>query len=91
MCLVLSLSLPAFAATSYARQPGEYLFGFGLGYLTGSTLYHISSYDASGGIESELEFPLNTVLFGLEGGLCQQEQEGAGCIQDCSSVVHEHR
>ena len=75
-CLVLSLSPPAFAAASFARQPGEYQFGFGLGYLTGSTLYHISSYDATGGIESELEFPLNTVLFSLEGGYVSKNRKG---------------
>jgi outer membrane protease len=47
-----------------------------LGYLTGSTIYHISAYDASGGIESELEFPLNTVLFGLEGGYISKNRKG---------------
>jgi outer membrane protease len=74
--LVLSLSLPAFAATAFDRQEGEYLFGFGLGYLTGNTLYHISVYDATGGIESELEFPLNTVLFSLEGGYVSKNAKG---------------
>ena len=74
--LVLALSLPAFAAPSVDRQGGEGLFGFGLGYLTGSTLYHISAYDATGGIESELEFPLDTMLYGLEGGYVSKNANG---------------
>lgn len=75
--LVLSLSLPSFAASSFDRKPDEGgLFGLGLGYLTGSTLYHISVYDATGGIESELEFPLNTMLFGLEGGYVSKNTKG---------------
>jgi outer membrane protease len=75
-CLVLSLSLPSFAATSFDRQASEGLFGVGLGYLTGNTLYHISSYDATGGIESELEFPLNTFLAGLEFGYISKNDRG---------------
>ncbi len=52
-------------------------FGFGFGYLNGNTLYHISSYDAIGsGIESELEFPLHTILFGLEGGYISKNDKG---------------
>ena len=42
--------------------------GIAFGYMRGMTLYHISFYDAAGsGGESELEFPLNTFLFGIEG------------------------
>ena len=44
--------------------------------MTGSTLYHISVYDATGGIESELEFPLDTMLFGLEGGYASKNEKG---------------
>lgn len=29
---------------------GKGLFGFGLGYMNGSTLYYVSAYDATGGI-----------------------------------------
>jgi outer membrane protease len=74
--LVLVLSLPAFAAPTLDRQAGEGLFGFGLGYMTGNTLYHISMNDATGGIESELEFPLDTMLFGLEGGYVTKNAKG---------------
>jgi outer membrane protease len=63
------MSLPVFAASSFDRKTEESVFGIGLGYLTGSTLYHISSYDTAGnGVESELEFPLKTFLLGLEFG-----------------------
>jgi outer membrane protease len=75
-CLVLALSLPSFAVSSFDRNSEEGMFGFGPGYLTGSTLYHISAYDATGGIESELEFPLNTVLFSLEGGYVSKNTKG---------------
>ncbi|MEK6745224.1 MAG: omptin family outer membrane protease [Nitrospirota bacterium] len=74
--LFLALSQPVIAAPAFNRQAGEGLFGFGLGYLTGSTLYHISIYDATGGVESELEFPLNTFLFGLEGGYVGKNANG---------------
>ena len=74
--LVLFLSLPSFAASSFDKRTEDGLFGIGLGYMTGSTLYHISSYDATGGIESELKFPLNTVLFGLEGGYVSKNAKG---------------
>lgn len=36
-----------------------------LGWLRGSTLYHISYYEGPSGIESELEFPLRTPMMGL--------------------------
>jgi outer membrane protease len=79
--LVLSLSLPAFAAPSVDRQAGEGLFGFGLGYLTGSTIYHISVYDATAGIESELEFPLDTMIVGLEGGYVSRNAKGQDALR----------
>jgi outer membrane protease len=75
-CLVLSLSIPSFAASSFDKKTEDGLFGVGLGYLNGNTLYHISSYDATGGIESELEFPLNTFLLGLEFGYIGRNDRG---------------
>jgi outer membrane protease len=80
-CLVVSLSLPSFGASSSDKKQEDGLFGIGLGYMTGSTLYHISIYDATGGIESELEFPLNTVLFGLEGGYASRNAKGQDAFQ----------
>jgi hypothetical protein len=70
------MSLPVFAASSFHNNAEEGLLGFGLGYLTGIMLYHISACDATGGIESELEFPLNTVLFSLEGGYVSKNTKG---------------
>ena len=68
--LILAAAGPARSATSFSsyEEPSVSQFGFTLGYMTGMTLYHISSYDTSGsGVESELEFPLNTMLFGIAG------------------------
>jgi len=76
VCLVLAPSMPAFAAPSIDKQADEGSVGIGLGYLRGSTLYHISAYDATGGIESELEFPLDTLLFVLEGGYVSRNAKG---------------
>jgi outer membrane protease len=64
------------AAPPFQQNASNYAFGYGIGYLNGNTLYHISVYDATGGIESELEFPLNTVLFGLEGGYVSKNAKG---------------
>ena len=64
------------AAQPFQQNAIDYAFGYGIGYLNGNTLYHISVYDATGGIESELEFPLNTVLFGLEGGYVSKNAKG---------------
>lgn len=36
-----------------------------IGYLNGDTTYHISYYSGPSGIESELEFPLKTVMAGI--------------------------
>lgn len=38
-----------------------------LGYLQGHSLYHISYYEGPSGIESELEFPLNSSMAGVSG------------------------
>ena len=41
--------------------------------LRGHTTYHISYYEGSSGIESELEFPLKTYLIGLDGAISYKE------------------
>jgi len=75
-CMILAVSLPAFAAPYRQETQKHGIFGFGIGYMNGNTLYHISDYDATGGIESELEFPLNTFLLGLEGGYVSKNAKG---------------
>ena len=75
-CLLLMPALSGNAAPSAWQDPGDGTFGIGLGYLTGNTLYHISSYDATGGVESELEFPLQTPLFSLTGGYISRDRKG---------------
>ncbi len=54
-----------------AAQEGPYFdIGLPVGYTSGDTTYHTSSYDAAGnGTESELEFPIKTYLIGLHGEL----------------------
>jgi len=64
------------AAQPYQQNSSDTTFGLGLGHLTGNTLYHISSYDATGGIESELEFPLKMFLFGIEGTYNSKNRKG---------------
>jgi outer membrane protease len=48
-----------------------------LGYMSGKTLYHISSYDTTGtsGIESELEFPIQAVFIGIEYSFGRKDPE----------------
>lgn len=75
-CIVIALSETATAAPPFQKSSSDNTFGLGLGSLNGHTLYHISIYDATGGVESELEFPLNTVLFGLEGGYVSKNTKG---------------
>jgi outer membrane protease len=49
-----------------ASERGFYVdLGVPVGILAGDTTYHISAYDGSGGVESELEFPLESPLFGV--------------------------
>lgn len=80
--LLLSLSGVAQAEPSGQKGLDSKTFGIGLGYLTGNTLYHISSYDTAGnGIESELEFPLNTMLLGLEGGYVGRNDQGREALK----------
>jgi outer membrane protease len=64
------------AAPPFQQRSGDTTFGIGLGSLNGNTLYHISVYDATGGVESELEFPLNTFLLNLEGGYVSKNEKG---------------
>jgi outer membrane protease len=74
--LFLSLSVTARAASPFQQDATDNFLGLGFGFLNGKTLYHISVYDATGGVESELEFPLNTMLFGLEGGYVSKNAQG---------------
>lgn len=39
------------------------------GHISGNATYYITSYKGTSGIESELEFPLNNSLLGIEGSL----------------------
>ena len=75
-CLLLLPALSGNAAPSASRDPGEGSVGIGLGYLNGNTLYHISVSDATGGVESELEFPLEAMLFGLAFGYVGRDDKG---------------
>jgi outer membrane protease len=76
-CLFLSSSVTVQAAQPVQQSSGDITFGIGIGYLNGNTLYHISSYDATGqGIESELEFPLKTFLFSIQGGYLSKDLKG---------------
>jgi len=45
---------------------GSFSAGLQTEYLNGNTTYHISEYVGSSGIESELEFPLKTILAGVK-------------------------
>jgi len=76
---VVAALLPGPAHGAEAPLTGgaaSFAFSLGLGILQGNTLYHISSYDATGGIESELEFPLQTTLAGLEFGYHEKDPKG---------------
>jgi outer membrane protease len=82
--LLLSTSAHARSVSSFASydDPSVSTFGLSYGYMTGMTLYHISSYDITGsGIESELEFPLNTFLLSLEGSYRGAERAAEGRVQ----------
>jgi len=77
ICLFLSSSVTAQAAQPVQQSSNDITFGLGIGYLNGNTLYHISSYDTTGqGIESELEFPLKTFLFSIQGGYLSKDPKG---------------
>lgn len=76
-CLFLSSSMTVQAAQPAQKSSGDIAFGIGFGSLNGNTLYHISSYDAAGqGIESELEFPLETFLFSIQGEYLSKDLKG---------------
>jgi outer membrane protease len=47
---------------------GYYYIGLDAGYLNGHSTYHISSYSGSSGVESELAFPLQTFMAGVDVG-----------------------
>ncbi len=48
------------------------------GYLAGDTTYHINSYTGSSGVESELEFPLETYVLGVSGEIGGGQEERGG-------------
>jgi outer membrane protease len=68
-------------AAPYQWSSNDVTLGVGVGHLTGNTLYHISAYDATGGIESELEFPLKTFLLGLEYGYVGRNARGQDALK----------
>jgi len=86
LCLIAVLLLLWSSAVPCARaeQPAAPAqrsvsgsMGVGFGTLNGNTLYHISSYDTAGnGIESELKFPLQETLLGVEGGIVVKNAKG---------------
>jgi outer membrane protease len=79
-CLAAAFLLLTLSST--ARAAGEKTFAFGLGSLQGDTTYHISAYDAAGsGIESELEFPLMTIMLGVEGGYVGRNEKGQEALR----------
>lgn len=53
-------------STSSHEQDVESTLGLVSGYLNGNSIYHISIYSGTSGVESELEFPLKTYLAGVE-------------------------
>lgn len=85
-CLIIILLLlwpsavPCAHAEQTAAAAGQSFsgsLGVGVATLNGDTLYHISSYDTAGnGIESELKFPLQNTLLGLQGGLVVKNAKG---------------
>ncbi len=79
---ILLLLWPSAVPCAHAEQAADEQsvngsLGVGFGTLQGNTLYHISSYDTAGnGVESELKFPLQIMLFALEGGLVVKDSKG---------------
>jgi len=71
MCMLLSFIPDELSAQSLPRKPSVEESTFSVsplaGYMSGNTLYHISYYEGASGIESELEFPLNTWMAGVSG------------------------
>lgn len=67
--LLVCMSVLPENACAAGYGDGEFYTDLGLrtGYLRGNTTYHISYYTGASGIESELEFPLQTFLLGFEG------------------------
>jgi len=55
--------------------------GVQTGYLGGNTTYHISQYSGGSGIESELRFPLRTVLAGVQAGYKTELRNGKNELQ----------
>ncbi len=71
--MVFLFSPKEITGTSFGE--GELITELGIksSYLRGHTTYHISYYEGSSGIESELEFPLKTYLIGLDGAISYKE------------------
>ncbi len=81
LLLFLFLTLfqsPVLAAGADAQtNPVLFGLGIGIGRMDGNTLYHIRSSDIAGNtVESELKFPLQTTLLGLNGSVIGQDGRG---------------
>lgn len=59
----------------------DFFVGARAGRLTGSTVYHISLNDGISSVDSELEFPLETVLAGLALGYARQDRSGRSNVK----------
>lgn len=77
LCACPAAQKVADAAPREESEAATSAFGFLFEYLNGNSTYHISAYDPLGnGVESELEFPLNTFLLGLETGIGGKDRQG---------------
>ncbi len=61
-------TVPDLALSAESGTKDSFSVGLQAEYLLGNTMYHISEYSGSSGIESELEFPLSTILAGVNLG-----------------------
>ncbi len=78
--LLILIFILSFHTSSHASSfgKGELMTDIGIksSYISGYTLYHISYYEGSSGIESELEFPLKTYLIGPEVAIIYRDSRG---------------
>ncbi|MFN3740023.1 MAG: omptin family outer membrane protease [Thermodesulfovibrionales bacterium] len=72
--LILSFLTSPSLAASYGE--GQLLTDMGAksSFISGYSLFHISYYEGTSGIESELEFPLKAYLLGLEGAIIYRDR-----------------